>query len=118
MHVKDAHFDCSWTDADDASLLRGVYKYGTGNWEAIRMDPELHLTQVFNISLLVVALFLFGLILIYAQNPVSKWALLMTSVAISVVCVHIVAPRKGILSLFFCECDQDLTLLDIHVCLT
>jgi chromodomain-helicase-DNA-binding protein 1 len=47
MHVKDSHFDCEWTDSDDASLLRGVYKYGTGSWEAIKMDPELNLAQVF-----------------------------------------------------------------------
>jgi len=46
LHVKDACFDCEWTDSEDASLLRGVYKYGTGNWDAIRMDPELKLADV------------------------------------------------------------------------
>jgi len=46
LHVKDAYFDCEWTDAEDASLLRGVYKYGAGNWDAIRMDPELKLSEV------------------------------------------------------------------------
>jgi chromodomain-helicase-DNA-binding protein 1 len=46
VHVKDARFDCAWTDADDASLLRGIYKYGTGSWDAIRMDPELDLSRI------------------------------------------------------------------------
>lgn len=46
MHAKDANFNCPWTDADDASLLRGVYKYGTGSWDAIKLDPDLKLTQV------------------------------------------------------------------------
>jgi len=46
VRVKDAGFDCEWTDCEDASLLRGVYKYGVGNWDAIRMDPELKLSEV------------------------------------------------------------------------
>jgi len=46
VHVKDACFDCEWTDLEDASLLRGVYKHGAGNWDAIRMDPELQLSDV------------------------------------------------------------------------
>lgn len=46
VRVKDACFDCKWTDAEDASLLRGVYKYGIGNWDAIRMDAELELSEV------------------------------------------------------------------------
>jgi len=44
--VKDAGFDCEWMDAEDASLLRGVYKHGAGNWDAIRMDAELNLSEV------------------------------------------------------------------------
>jgi len=44
--VKDAGYDCDWTNTEDASLLRGVYKYGAGNWDAIRMDPELNLSDV------------------------------------------------------------------------
>jgi len=51
MHVKDAHFDCPWTDAEDAGMLKGVFKYGTGNWEAIRIDPELNLSQVMDVIL-------------------------------------------------------------------
>ena len=44
--MKDAGFDCEWTDTEDASFLRGVHKYGVGNWDAIRMDPELQLSEV------------------------------------------------------------------------
>jgi len=46
VRVKDACFECSWEDAEDASLLRGVYKHGVGNWDAMRMDPELKLSEV------------------------------------------------------------------------
>jgi len=46
VRVKDACFDCEWTETEDASLLRGVYKYGAGNWDAIRMDPKLKLSEV------------------------------------------------------------------------
>lgn len=42
-HVKEAHFDVPWTVDDDSKLLRGVYEYGMGNWEAIKMDPSLEL---------------------------------------------------------------------------
>lgn len=41
--MKNAHFDCLWDETDDASLLRGVYEYGMGSWEAIKMDPEFNL---------------------------------------------------------------------------
>jgi len=44
-HVKDAHFDVSWTVEDDSKLLRGVYEYGMGNWESIKMDPSLELGE-------------------------------------------------------------------------
>ena len=43
--MKDARFDCEWTDAQDASLLRGIHKYGTGSWDSIHMDSELNLSQ-------------------------------------------------------------------------
>ncbi|ELU11024.1 hypothetical protein CAPTEDRAFT_167753 [Capitella teleta] len=44
-HTKDAHFDCDWDDDDDANLLLGVYEYGMGNWEAIKMDPKFNLND-------------------------------------------------------------------------
>ena len=53
MHVKDAHFDCPWTESEDASMLKGVYKYGTGNWEAIHIDPALNLSQVMTLSIVI-----------------------------------------------------------------
>ena len=42
-HVKSAHFDCLWDIDDDSNLLKGVYEYGMGNWEPIKMDPALNL---------------------------------------------------------------------------
>ncbi|KAG8189233.1 hypothetical protein JTE90_013762 [Oedothorax gibbosus] len=44
-HVRDAHFGVTWAVEDDSRLLRGVYKHGMGNWEAIKMDPELELGE-------------------------------------------------------------------------
>ena len=28
---------------EDSNLLKGIYEYGMGNWESIKMDSELHL---------------------------------------------------------------------------
>uniref|UniRef100_A0AC35TH50 DNA helicase n=1 Tax=Rhabditophanes sp. KR3021 TaxID=114890 RepID=A0AC35TH50_9BILA len=39
------NWDIIWGEADDNALLRGVYKNGFGNWEAIKMDPDLGLTD-------------------------------------------------------------------------
>jgi len=36
-------FDCEWDAEDDSRLLRGVYEYGFGNWEAIKADENLKL---------------------------------------------------------------------------
>lgn len=30
-----------WDIEDDSKLLRGIYQYGMGSWEAIKMDPSL-----------------------------------------------------------------------------
>ncbi|WKX89357.1 hypothetical protein Q1695_008755 [Nippostrongylus brasiliensis] len=38
-------WDVEWTSVDDAAVLQGVYKYGVGSWEAIKMDPELGLAD-------------------------------------------------------------------------
>ncbi|KAI0207728.1 Chromodomain-helicase-DNA-binding protein 1 [Lamellibrachia satsuma] len=43
VHVKSAHFHCAWDVEEDSNLLKGIYEYGMGNWEAIKMDPELRL---------------------------------------------------------------------------
>lgn len=36
-----AHFDVEWTPEDDSKLLCGIYQYGIGSWEAMKMDPSL-----------------------------------------------------------------------------
>ncbi|KAJ7311369.1 hypothetical protein JRQ81_006987 [Phrynocephalus forsythii] len=43
--VKAAHFDAEWGLEDDSHLLLGVYEHGYGNWELIKSDPELKLTD-------------------------------------------------------------------------
>lgn len=44
-HAKAAHFDVDWGKGDDSSLLIGIYEYGYGSWEMIKMDPDLNLTH-------------------------------------------------------------------------
>ncbi|XP_055489251.1 chromodomain-helicase-DNA-binding protein 1 isoform X2 [Leucoraja erinacea] len=44
-HTKAAHFDVEWNKEDDANLLIGIYEYGYGSWEMIKMDPDLNLTH-------------------------------------------------------------------------
>ncbi|XP_040277512.1 chromodomain-helicase-DNA-binding protein 1 [Bufo bufo] len=44
-HTKAAHFDIDWSKEDDSNLLIGIYEYGYGSWEMIKMDPDLNLTQ-------------------------------------------------------------------------
>jgi len=41
--LRSAHFDCLWDTADDSSLLRGVYEYGFGNWDNIKLAVDLGL---------------------------------------------------------------------------
>uniref|UniRef100_A0A0N5BW97 DNA helicase n=1 Tax=Strongyloides papillosus TaxID=174720 RepID=A0A0N5BW97_STREA len=38
-------WDVPWNYSDDNALIRGVYKHGMGNWDAIKMDPDLGLTE-------------------------------------------------------------------------
>uniref|UniRef100_A0A914Y6M8 CDH1/2 SANT-Helical linker 1 domain-containing protein n=1 Tax=Panagrolaimus superbus TaxID=310955 RepID=A0A914Y6M8_9BILA len=33
-------WDVEWDVVDDISILRGIYKYGCGSWESIKMDPD------------------------------------------------------------------------------
>lgn len=47
-HAKAAHFDIEWGKEDDSSLLIGIYEYGYGSWEMIKMDPDLNLTHKVN----------------------------------------------------------------------
>uniref|UniRef100_A0AC34Q7P0 Helicase C-terminal domain-containing protein n=1 Tax=Panagrolaimus sp. JU765 TaxID=591449 RepID=A0AC34Q7P0_9BILA len=38
-------WDIDWDEDDDISILRGIYKYGMGSWESIKMDPEFGLAD-------------------------------------------------------------------------
>lgn len=49
-HSKAAHFDIEWGKEDDSSLLIGIYEYGYGSWEMIKMDPDLNLTHKVNLD--------------------------------------------------------------------
>lgn len=41
--TKPAHFDVEWEAFEDSRLLQGIYQYGMGSWEQIKMDPSLGL---------------------------------------------------------------------------
>lgn len=41
IKTKPAHFDVEWDAPEDSKLLIGIYQYGMGSWEAIKMDPSL-----------------------------------------------------------------------------
>ncbi|RLU23404.1 hypothetical protein DMN91_003608 [Ooceraea biroi] len=43
IKLKPANFECEWTSEDDSRLLRGIYQYGMGSWEAIKTDANLEL---------------------------------------------------------------------------
>ncbi|XP_018909064.2 chromodomain-helicase-DNA-binding protein 1 [Bemisia tabaci] len=45
VRVKSANFDVEWTVSDDSRLLQGIYQYGMGSWEAIKMDPSLGISD-------------------------------------------------------------------------
>lgn len=40
FRTRPANFDVEWTVADDSKLLAGIYQYGMGSWEAIKMDSS------------------------------------------------------------------------------
>ncbi len=44
-HVKLVHWDCPWDTEEDSNLLKGIYEYGMGSWESIKMDPDLSLYE-------------------------------------------------------------------------
>jgi len=43
--VKSANFDFDWDLTDDSKLLIGIYLYGLGSWEAIKIDTALGLSD-------------------------------------------------------------------------
>ncbi|KAL1463282.1 hypothetical protein WDU94_015047 [Cyamophila willieti] len=45
VRVKAANFDVDWEVKEDSKLLLGIYQYGLGSWEAIKMDPSLGISD-------------------------------------------------------------------------
>lgn len=45
IKTRPANFDIDWSAEDDSKLLCGIYQYGIGSWEAMKMDPSLHLNN-------------------------------------------------------------------------
>lgn len=43
IKTRPASFDVDWTADDDSKLLCGIYQYGIGSWESMKMDPSLNL---------------------------------------------------------------------------
>lgn len=39
--TKSAHYDVDWGSEEDTKLLKGIYIYGLGSWEQIKLDPSL-----------------------------------------------------------------------------
>ncbi|KAG5676207.1 hypothetical protein PVAND_006056 [Polypedilum vanderplanki] len=45
IKTRPANFDVDWDAEDDSKLLCGIYQYGIGSWEAMKMDPTLCLSN-------------------------------------------------------------------------
>lgn len=43
VSLKEVSWSVAWGVDEDSRLLRGVYEYGMGAWESIKLDPVLHL---------------------------------------------------------------------------
>ncbi|XP_072550654.1 chromodomain-helicase-DNA-binding protein 2 isoform X2 [Salminus brasiliensis] len=43
--VKVPHFDVDWDIHDDTQLLLGIYEHGYGNWDLIKTDADLKLSE-------------------------------------------------------------------------
>ncbi|KAG5873587.1 hypothetical protein JTB14_032888 [Gonioctena quinquepunctata] len=41
--TKSAHFDVDWGLEEDSKLLKGIYVYGLGSWEQIKLDHTLNI---------------------------------------------------------------------------
>lgn len=53
--MKTPHFDVEWDIHDDTQLLLGIYEHGYGNWDLIKTDPDLKLSEkVHRVLLLIV----------------------------------------------------------------
>ncbi|XP_073823256.1 chromodomain-helicase-DNA-binding protein 1 [Musca autumnalis] len=45
IKTRPANFDIEWGVDEDSKLLCGIYQYGIGSWEQMKMDPSLKLTE-------------------------------------------------------------------------
>uniref|UniRef100_W8AZH4 Chromodomain-helicase-DNA-binding protein 1 n=1 Tax=Ceratitis capitata TaxID=7213 RepID=W8AZH4_CERCA len=45
IKTRPANFDTDWSVEEDSKLLCGIYQYGIGSWEQMKMDPSLKLTE-------------------------------------------------------------------------
>ncbi|RZF46881.1 hypothetical protein LSTR_LSTR008262 [Laodelphax striatellus] len=45
LRVRPANFDVDWDKTEDSALLKGIYQYGMGSWEAIKMDRSLGISD-------------------------------------------------------------------------
>lgn len=45
IKTRPANFDVEWGVDEDSKLLCGIYQYGIGSWEQMKMDPSLKLTE-------------------------------------------------------------------------
>uniref|UniRef100_A0A182SSR7 DNA helicase n=1 Tax=Anopheles maculatus TaxID=74869 RepID=A0A182SSR7_9DIPT len=45
IKTRPPNFDVDWSGEDDSRLLRGIYQFGIGSWEAMKMDPSLGLAD-------------------------------------------------------------------------
>uniref|UniRef100_A0A6B2E7W5 Chromodomain-helicase-DNA-binding protein 1 n=1 Tax=Phlebotomus kandelakii TaxID=1109342 RepID=A0A6B2E7W5_9DIPT len=45
IKTRPANFDVEWLVEEDSKLLCGIYQYGIGSWEAMKMDPSLGLAE-------------------------------------------------------------------------
>lgn len=43
IKTKSSHFDVEWGAEEDTKLLKGIYIYGLGSWEQIKLDPSLEI---------------------------------------------------------------------------
>ncbi|EDW12292.2 chromodomain-helicase-DNA-binding protein 1 isoform X2 [Drosophila mojavensis] len=45
IKTRSANFDVEWGVEEDTHLLRGIYQYGIGSWEQMKLDPTLKLSE-------------------------------------------------------------------------
>lgn len=45
IKTRSANFDVDWNNEDDSRLLRGIYQFGIGSWDAMKMEESLQLSD-------------------------------------------------------------------------